>query len=117
MANTTANDMKKLESLYGLDFDEIFKKDKEESKRTSTKMNQNKTLVGVYIMEIVRKYATPEKPMTQARISKILEDRFGLEIGRGAVNRTVHALSQTPFGLNYDRNKGVWFDKEKVHEF
>ena len=110
---TVTNDMFTFAPANGWNLQEIFAKDIERTPRGER--NQDKTLAGVYILKIVEKSATPENPISQTKIIKILQDRYGIEIGRAAVGRIIHALADSPFGICYNR-RGVWFAEDEVWE-
>ena len=113
MAKATVTNMFMFDPADGRDLQEVFAEDREESPRG--KKNQDKALASAYILKIVEKYTTPEKPYSQAKIIEILRDRYGIEIGRAAVGRIIHALADSPFGVCYNR-RGVWFSEDEVWE-
>ena len=110
---TVKNESFKFDPAYGPDVRELFRDDIE--KPQYGKRNKDKALAGVYIMKIVEHSATPEKPVSQAKIIRILRDRYGIEIGRAAVGRIIHALADSPFGVCFDCH-GVWCEENKVWE-
>ena len=49
--------------------------------------------------------------MSQTKLIEKLDEWFEVSIGRQAVGRIVHALADSPLGICYDRNRGVWYDE------
>lgn len=76
------------------------------------KVNSNKSLVPLYIYEILRKHSDKNNPMTQADILKELKYTYEVQIGRQALGRHLNILVDSMMGINRYAEGGYFYDIE-----
>ena len=68
--------------------------------------SNQKALVDIYILDILREYASKERPITQARVKEILEDRpYEIHISRNTLAEYINVL----------RNQGYVLGKRGIY--
>ena len=75
------------------------------------KGNSAKSLAPLFILEILKRFSSPEKHLTQAQIKEKLYRHFEVTIERQAVSRSLNALQDYGYGVCFGRN-GAWYDEQ-----
>ena len=73
-------------------------------------MNQDKHLVPVYIMEIMRAHSSEEHPLGHDKVGRLLESKYGIKMDRTAVSRNINKLVDAGLIVSKGKKRGCYFD-------
>ena len=75
------------------------------------KSNSAKSMAPLFILEILKKFSSPEKHLTHEQIKEMLFRHFEVTIERQAVGRSLNALQDCGYGVCCGRT-GAWYDEQ-----
>lgn len=73
--------------------------------------NSRKSLLSVFIYDILREYTDRDHHLTQESIRRILEDKDQLQVERKAVSHNINALLDEDFNIFGNSREGYWYDR------
>ena len=79
-------------------------------------MNQDKHLVPVYIMEIMRKFSSEERPLSHVEVGGYLAEEYGIEMDRTAVSRNINKLVDADLIVSNGKERGCYFDDREFDD-
>lgn len=95
--------------LY-VDFSELSEEEIDELYRPQ-QTNSRKSLAPLFVYLILQQRSTPEHPLRQQEILKLLQHGpYEINIERKSLSRHVHALTDCGLGIYSDSDIGVWYD-------
>lgn len=79
-------------------------------------MNQDKHLVPVYIMEIMRKHSGEANPLSHDKVRKYLASEYAIEMDRTAVSRNINKLVSAGLIISNGKKRGCYFDDREFDD-
>ena len=79
-------------------------------------MNQDKHLVPVYIMEIMRKHSSEEHPISHVKVGEYLSTEYGIDMDRTAVSRNINKLVRADLIVSNGKERGCYFDDREFDD-
>ena len=99
---------------FDIDFENMTDEEIDEFYRPK-KTNSRRTLAPLFIHDILKKYSSPEKHLSQNEIIEILsKDPYEIQIERKAVGRVIHLLADSGVGVICTPKYGTWYDENSV---
>lgn len=83
--------------------------------RRKTK-NADKYLAPVYIIDLMKRFSSEEKPIGVNETTRLLEEYYGCSMERKAVSRALVQLQEQDYLCVYEDGHGYWYDDERVSE-
>ncbi len=79
--------------------------------------NLAKKLTILRIYQIIRDYSDSDNPISQKNIGEILEQEYGLKLGRNAISRNIAMLESAGIQIRRDsRNSNIYLCEEEIIE-
>lgn len=79
--------------------------------------NSRKTLVPLFMMQILRDHSNRLRHLTQNEIIAYLEEYpYNISIERKAVGRTLRVLEDEGMGVHCDKRTGSWFEVDSFNK-
>lgn len=79
-------------------------------------MNQDKSLVPAYILEILKNHSSEEHPLLHKEIGAMLESEYGIKMDRTTVSRNISTLVGAGLIETNGKGNGVYYDDREFDD-
>lgn len=79
-------------------------------------MNQDKSLVPAYILEILRNHSSEEHPLRHKEIGAMLESEYGIKMDRTTVSRNISTLAGAGLIETNSKGNGCYYDDRALDD-